>query len=85
MTSCKVCHLNKSKHSRKLWALHQQAQICALCQKNANEHSEKLWDMHKNAIEKGRFCPFHKKIEKPCYKGVAQFFFGFFPTFILYM
>ena len=64
MTSCKVCHLNKSKHSRKLWALHQQAQICALCQKNANEHSEKLWDMHKNAIEKGRFCPFHKKIEK---------------------
>ena len=64
MTSCKVCHLNKSKHSGKLWALHQQAQICALCQKNASEHSEKLWDMHKNAIEKGRFCPFHKKIEK---------------------
>ena len=64
MTSCKVCHLHKSKHSRKLWALHQQAQICALCQKNTSEHSEKLWNMHKNAVEKGRFCPFHKKIEK---------------------
>ena len=40
------------------------AQICTLCQKNASEHSEKLWHMHKRAIEKGRFCPFHKKIEK---------------------
>ena len=64
MSSCKVCHLDIKKHSKKLWALHQQAQICTLCQKNASEHSEKLWNMHKHAIEKGRFCPFHKKIEK---------------------
>ena len=64
MSSCKVCHLDIKKHSKKLWALHQQAQICALCQKNASEHSEKLWNMHERAIEKGRFCPFHKKIEK---------------------
>ena len=64
MTSCKECHLDKRKHSKKLWALHQQAQICALCQKNASEHSEKLWNIHKHVIEKGRFCPFHKKIEK---------------------
>ena len=64
MSSCKVCHLDVKKHSKKLWALHQQAQICTLCQKDAGEHSEKLWDMHKRAIEKSRFCPFHKKIEK---------------------
>ena len=64
MSSCKVCHLDIKKHSKKMWALHQQAQICTLCQKNASEHSEKLWNMHERAIEKGRFCPFHKKIEK---------------------
>ena len=57
-----------------MWALHQQAQICTLCQKNASEHSEKLWEMHKRAIEKGRFCPFHKKIEKlyPITVGTAR-------------
>ena len=47
MSSCKVCHLDVKKHSKKLWALHQQAQICTFCQKNASEHSEKLWKMHK--------------------------------------
>ena len=54
MSSCKVCHLDSKKHSKKMWALHQQAQICTLCQKNASEHSEKLWEMHKRAMEKGR-------------------------------
>ncbi len=74
MSSCKVCHLDIKKHSKKLWALHQQAQICALCQKNASEHSEKLWNMHECAIKKGRFCPFHKKIEKlyPITVGTAR-------------
>ena len=64
MTSCKVCHLHKRKHSKKLWALHQQAQICTLCQKNANEHSPKVWEKHKIAVQKRQFCPFHKKNEK---------------------
>ncbi len=64
MSSCKVCHLDVKKHSKKLWALHQQAQICTLCQKDAGEHSEKLWEMHKITVQKGRFCPFHKKNEK---------------------
>ena len=74
MSSCKICHLDRKKHSRKMWALHQQAQICTLCQKNASEHSEKLWEMHKLAVEKGRFCPFHKKIEKlyPITIGTAR-------------
>ena len=65
MSSCKVCHLDSKNHSKKLWVLHQQAQICAFCQvKCENEHSEKLWEMHKLAVEKGQFCPFHKKTEK---------------------
>ena len=64
MSSCKVCHLDVKKHSKKLWTLHQQAQICTFCQKNAIEHSTKLWKMHKIAVEKGQFCPFHKKNEK---------------------
>ena len=64
MSSCKVCHLDVKKHSKKLWTLHQQAQICTFCQKNAIEHSTKLWQMHKLAVEKGQFCPFHKKNEK---------------------
>ena len=64
MSSCKICHLDSKKHSKKLWALHQQAQICSFCQKNASEHSEKLWEMHKIAVEKGQYCPFHKKTEK---------------------
>ena len=74
MSSCKICHLDSKKHSKKMWALHQQAQICTLCQKNASEHSEKLWEMHKLVVEKGRFCPFHKKIEKlyPITIGTAR-------------
>ena len=64
MSSCKICHLDSKKHSKKLWVLHQQAQICSFCQKNASEHSEKLWEMHKLAGEKGQYCPFHKKTEK---------------------
>ena len=74
MSSCKVCHLDSKKHSKKMWALHQQAQICTLCQKNASEHSAKLWEMHKIAVEKGKFCPFHKKIEKlyPITIGTAR-------------
>lgn len=74
MSSCKVCHLDSKKHSKKMWVLHQQAQICTLCQKNASEHSAKLWEMHKIAVEKGKFCPFHKKTEKlyPITIGTAR-------------
>ena len=64
MSSCKICHLDSKKHSKKLWILHQQSQICAFCQKSGSEHSEKLWEMHKLAVEKGQFCLFHKKTEK---------------------
>ena len=64
MSSCKVCHLDSKKHSKKLWTLHQQTQICAFCQKSAGEHSEELWQMHKLTVEKGQFCPDHKKNEK---------------------
>ena len=64
MSSCEVCHLDSKKHSKKLWALHQQSQICAFCQKSASEHSEKLWEMHKLAVQKGQYCSFHKKTEK---------------------
>ena len=64
MSSCKVCHLDSKKHSKKLWVLHQQTQICAFCQKSAGEHSEELWQMHKLTVEKGQFCPDHKKNEK---------------------
>ena len=57
---CKVCLKIVRHPARKTKVL----QVCGYCQKNASEHSEKLWDMHKRAIEKSRFCPFHKKIEK---------------------
>ena len=63
MSSCMVCHLDSKKHSKKMWALHQQAQICAFCKKNASEHSEKLWQMHEFAVEKGQRCPTHCKNE----------------------
>ena len=64
MSTCKVCHLDSKNHSKKLWVLHQQAQICAFCQKSGSEHSEKLWEMHKLAVSKGQYCSFHKKTEK---------------------
>ena len=64
MSSCKVCHLDSKKHSKKLWALQQQTQIFAFCQKSAGEHSEELWQMHKLTVERGQFCPDHKKNEK---------------------
>ena len=54
MSSCKVCHLDSKKHSKKLWKLHQETQICAFCSRSSSEHSEKLWRMHNLAIEKGR-------------------------------
>ena len=74
MSSCKICHLDSKKHSKKLWALHQQSQICAFCQKSASEHSEKLWEMHKLAVGKGQYCSFHKKTEKlyPITIGTAR-------------
>ena len=74
MSSCKVCHLDSKKHSKKMWALHQQAQICAFCKKNASEHSEKLWQMHELTIEKGQRCPIHCKNEKlyPVTIGLAR-------------
>ena len=54
MSSCKVCHLDSKKHSKKLWKLHQETQICAFCSRSSSEHSEKLLRMHNLAIEKSR-------------------------------
>ncbi len=64
MSLCTVCHIDSKKHSKKMWALHQQAQICAFCKKNVSEHSEKLWQMHELTVEKGQRCPTHCKNEK---------------------
>ena len=64
MSLCGVCHLDSKKHSKKLWALHQQTQTCIFCQKKGSEHSEKLWEMHKITAENGRYCPKHHKEEK---------------------
>ena len=64
MSLCQVCHLDSKKHSKKLWALHQQTQTCVFCQKSGSEHSEKLWQMHKLAVEKGQHCSEHKRDEK---------------------
>jgi len=74
MSSCKVCHLDVKKHSKKLWVLHQQTQFCTFCQKSGSKHSEKLWEMHKLAAEKGRYCPDHHKEEKlyPLTVGFAR-------------
>ena len=74
MSSCKVCHLDSKKHSKKLWVLHTQAQICSFCYKNGSEHSEELWEIHRTAVEKGLYCPLHKKKEKlyPITKGFGR-------------
>tara|TARA_Y100000310_G_C20335570_1_gene647327 strand:- start:42 stop:626 length:585 start_codon:yes stop_codon:yes gene_type:complete len=62
--NCMICHLDKKKHSKELWKLHQQHKLCMFCSKNGSEHSEELWEMHKAAVEKGQFCIDHKKKEK---------------------
>ena len=74
MSSCKVCHLDSKKHSKKLWKLHQQTQICVFCQKSAGGHSEELWQMHNRAVERGQFCSDHNKKEKlyPITLGFAR-------------
>ena len=74
MSLCQVCHLDSKKHSKKLWALHQQTQTCVFCQKSGGEHSEKLWQMHKIAVEKGQHCSEHKRDEKlyPITLGFAR-------------
>ena len=64
MSLCQVCHLDSKKHSKKLWALHQQTQTCVFCQKGGSEHSEQLWQMHKLVVEKGQHCSEHKRDEK---------------------
>ena len=74
MSLCRVSHLDNKKHSKKLWALHQQTQVCMFCQKSGSKHSEKLWEMHKLAAEKGRYCSKHSKEEKlyPLTVGFAR-------------
>ena len=62
--NCMICHLDKKKHSKDLWKLHQQPSLCTFCNKSGSEHSEELWEMHKAAVEKGQFCIDHKKKEK---------------------
>ena len=50
MSMCKTCLKDSSKHSTKLWTLHN---WCPLCQKISSEHSEELWLMHQQAVVKG--------------------------------
>ena len=50
MSMCKTCLKDSSKHSKKLWTLHN---WCPLCQKNSKDHSEELWQMHQRAVVKG--------------------------------
>ena len=50
MSLCKTCLKDSSKHSKKLWTLHN---WCPLCQKNSKDHSEELWQMHQRAVVKG--------------------------------
>ena len=50
MSMCKTCLKDSSKHSKKLWTLHN---WCPLCQKNSKDHSEDLWQMHQRAVVKG--------------------------------
>ena len=72
--NCMICHLDRKKHSKDLWKLHQESHLCMFCNKNGGEHSEKLWEMHKAAAEKGQFCTDHKKKEKlyPITVGFAR-------------
>ena len=50
MSMCKTCLKDSSKHSTKLWTLHN---WCPLCQKHSKEHSDELWQMHQRAVVKG--------------------------------
>ena len=50
MSMCKTCLKDSSKHSKKLWTLHN---WCPLCQKSSSEHNEDLWQMHQRAVVKG--------------------------------
>ena len=50
MSMCKTCLKDSSKHSKKLWTLHN---WCPLCQKNSKDNSEELWQMHQRAVVKG--------------------------------
>ena len=61
---CTSCHLDKKKHSKDLWELHQQSVNCIFCNKSSTKHSELLWEMHKRVVERGQYCSFHKKTEK---------------------
>ena len=61
---CVKCEKDRNKHSKMLWALHNQTELCGFCQKNSNEHSEKLWEMHQLTVEQGQYCSEHKKREK---------------------
>jgi len=72
--NCMICHLDKKKHSKELWKLHQQSKLCMFCSKSGSEHSEELWELHKSAAEKGQWCPLHKKREKlyPIAVGTAR-------------
>ena len=50
MSMCKMCLKDSSKHSTKLWTLHN---WCPICQKNIKEHSDDLWQMHQQVVAKG--------------------------------
>ena len=50
MSMCKVCHRDSTKHSEKLWMLHQQKQRCTFCGENREKHSEKLWNIHEETV-----------------------------------
>ena len=61
---CVKCEKDRNKHSKLLWALHNQTELCGFCQKNGIEHSEKLWDMHQLTVEQGQYCSEHNKRRK---------------------
>ena len=71
---CTACHLDREKHSKDMWKLHQEPQPCAFCNKSSDKHSERLWEIHTSVVVKGRYCNVHKKIEKlyPFTVGLAR-------------
>ena len=52
MSMCKICHKDSSKHSAKLWRLHQLKVRCTFCGKTSDKHSEELWKMHEDVVPK---------------------------------
>ena len=50
--NCMACHLDREKHSKDMWKLHQEPQTCAFCNKSSDKHSERLWEIHTSVVVK---------------------------------